>query len=160
MRYFGALPLSGPSGPECRKSLENVSRRLRRNPGKFPKSLGNSPERLFRHFPETFRRLPRLFPRLSGEFSGFGGQIPRETFRDFFGISGLKGPARETSVRGGLVRNPGGEVTAAVFLCLAGVRVTAAPYLGMMPSSQVLHSLQGPFLVGNCAEKPIYWVPI
>ena len=59
--------LSGPSGPKCRKNLENVSRGLRpRNPEKSPKSLGNSPKRLFRHSPETFRTVPETFWRLFG----------------------------------------------------------------------------------------------
>ena len=76
--YRGPL---GPSGPKGRKSLENVSQGLRpQNPEKSPKSLRNSPKRLFRHFPETLRRLPRLFPRLFGDFSGFRGRRPWQTF--------------------------------------------------------------------------------
>ena len=41
--------LSGPPGPKCRKSLENVSRGLRpRDPKKSQKSLGDSPGSLRR----------------------------------------------------------------------------------------------------------------
>ena len=84
--------LSGPSGPKCRKSLENVSRGLRpRNPEKSPKSLGNSPKRLFRH---TLWRLSGLFPRLFGDFSGSRGRRPRETFSRLFRHLGPEGPER------------------------------------------------------------------
>ena len=86
---------------KSRKCLENVSRGLRpRNPEKSSKSLRNSPTRLFQHFPETLRRPPRLFPRVFGDFSGFRGRRPRETFSRLFRHFGR---ARETPVRGGLV---------------------------------------------------------
>ena len=90
----------------AKKRLENVSRNLRPwNPEKSPKSLGNSPERLFLHFPETLRRLPRLFPRLFWRLFGVPGQRPRETFsRRFLAFWARR--SREISVRGGLVRNP------------------------------------------------------
>ena len=81
--------LSGPSGPKCRKSLENVSRGLR-EPRKSPESLGNSPKRLFRHFPETLWRLPRLFPGLLETFQGPGAGGPGRHFRHF----GPEGPER------------------------------------------------------------------
>ena len=81
--------LSGPKRPRCRKSLKNVSWGLRpRNPEESPKSLTNNLKRVFRHFPKTLRRLLRLFPGLLGS----GARGPRRHFRDFFGISGPKGP--------------------------------------------------------------------
>ena len=84
------------SSPRLRASppLLEVSRAVR----KSPRSLGNCPTRLFRHFPETLRRLPRLLPRLFGDFSGFWGRRPRRHFRDFFGISGSPAPEELTSM--------------------------------------------------------------
>ena len=74
--------LSGPSGTKCRKSLQNVSRGLR---PRTPKSLQKVSGTIRKDSFDTLRRL-----------SGGG---PGRHFRDSFGIS-----ARETSVRGGLVR--------------------------------------------------------
>ena len=83
--------LSGPSGPKCRESLENVSRGLRpRNPEKSPKSLRNSPRRLFRRSLETFRTVPETFWRLFG----VRGRRPRETFTRLFRHFGREGPER------------------------------------------------------------------
>ena len=52
--------LSGPSGPKCPKSLENVSRGLRAGPG-TPKSLQKVSGRVQKDSFDTFRRLSRDF---------------------------------------------------------------------------------------------------
>ena len=72
-----------------------------RNPEPSPKILGNSPKRRFQHFPETLQSLFALFPRLFLGFSGF--RRPRDTFSGLFSAFRAR-RARETSVRGGLVR--------------------------------------------------------
>ena len=93
--YRGLL---GPSGPKCRKSLE--TRGLRpRNPEKSPKSLGNSPESLRRVSKESFRTVPETFCRL---FGVPGPEAPGDIFETFSAFRARR--ARETSVRGGLVR--------------------------------------------------------
>ena len=78
--------LSGPPGPKCRKSLENVSR----GPKKSPKRPGT----LQKHSPDTFwrvlRRLAGLSPRL---------------FLRLFGVPGASSPTRHFRVTGGLVPN-------------------------------------------------------
>ena len=85
--------LSGPPGPKCRKSLENVSRDLRpRAPKKSPKSPGT----LQKHSPDTFRRLSGDLPDCPRDFfetfGGLGAGGLGRHFRDFFGISGAEGP--------------------------------------------------------------------
>ena len=93
--YRGSV---GPFGPEMPKSLKNVSRGLRPGaPKKSPKSFGDSPKTLSRHFPETLRRLPTLSRDFLETFSGPLAGGPGRHFRDFFSISGPK------AVRGGLV---------------------------------------------------------
>ena len=72
---------------KCRKC------RRPRNPEKSPKSLGNSLGSLRRGSGKSRKSLFGLFPRLFGDFpwgSRTGG--PGRHFRDFFGISGPKGP--------------------------------------------------------------------
>ena len=103
---FGNQPapyrgLSGPPGPKCRKSLENVSRDLRPwDPTKSPKSPGDSPKTLSRHFTETLRRLPGLCP---GLFGVMGPEGTGDIFEIFLAFWAQR--ARETSARGGLVPN-------------------------------------------------------
>ena len=92
--------LAGPSGPKCRKSLENVSRGLwPRNPEKSPKVLGTvwqvsgeSPESVKRVFLDCSRDFLETF-----RGSRAGG--PGRHFRDFSAFRARR--ARETSVRGG-----------------------------------------------------------
>ena len=48
-----------------------------RNPEKSPKSLGNSPKRLFPHVLETSRTVPETFCRL---FGALGPEAPGDVF--------------------------------------------------------------------------------
>ena len=84
--------LSGPSGPKCRKNLENVS-----GPG-TPKSLhkvsGTVCMGSLRRVSGKCRKsLFGLFPRLN-LFWGSGAGGPRRHFRDFFWHFGPEGPER------------------------------------------------------------------
>ena len=98
-----------PFGPEMSKKSR---RRRPRNPEKSPESLGNTPKRLFRHFPETIQRLPRVFPRLFGVVGVLRQEAPRDIFEIFSAFRARR--ARETSVRGGLVPNAGEKTCDAV----------------------------------------------
>ena len=80
--------LSGPPGPKCRKSLENLSQGLR--PG-TPKKSPKSPEKVQKHSPDTFGRLS---PGLFGDFFGSPDRRPRETFSRLFRHFGPEGPER------------------------------------------------------------------
>ena len=80
---FGNQPapyrgLSGPPGPKCQKSLENVSGTVREVSGESRESVW----RVFLEYSGTFWRL----------FGGPGAGGPGRHFRDFFGISGPEGP--------------------------------------------------------------------
>ena len=66
----------GASGPGTPKSLQKVSGTVRKVSGECQKSLFG------------------LFPRLFGDFSGFRGRRPRETFSRLFRHFGPEGPER------------------------------------------------------------------
>ena len=81
--------LSGPLGPKCRKSLENVSGAS--GPG-TPKGVQKVSGTIRKDSFDSFRRLSGDIPALRNIFETFSAFRARR--------------ARETSVRGGLVRNP------------------------------------------------------
>ena len=70
------------------------------NPEKSPKSLGNSPKSLQRVSKESFRTVPETFWRL---FGVPGTEAPGDIFETYSAFRARR--ARETSVRGGRVRN-------------------------------------------------------
>ena len=88
---------SCPSGPKCRKRLENVSR----NPKKSAKILGNSPKKTLSALPgdspETSQTVSETFWKL---FGVPGPEAPRDIFATFSAFRARR--ARETSLRGGL----------------------------------------------------------
>ena len=92
--------LSGPSGPKCRKSLENVSEAP--GPRKVSKKSREQSEKtlstLFGDSPETSQTVPETFWRL---FGVPGPEAPGDIFETFLAFRARR--ARETSVRGGLV---------------------------------------------------------
>ena len=97
-------PYRGLSGP---KSLENVSRGLQpRNPEKVSKKSreqsGKSPESLRKVSTESFRTVPETFWRL---FGVSGPEAPGGIFETLEASRARR--ARETSIRGGLVRKIG-----------------------------------------------------
>ena len=82
--------LPGPPAPEPRK-VSKIFKSLGNNLGSLPRVSGKCRKSLF-----------GLFARLFGDFSGFPGRRPRETFYETFSAFRAR-RARETSVRGGLV---------------------------------------------------------
>ena len=101
--FVGSQPapcrgLSGPPGPKCRKSLENVSWGLRPRDPKSLKKVSGTVREVSRESPES---VWRVFLECSGTFwrlFGVPGRRHRETFSRLF--RHLR--ARETSARGGL----------------------------------------------------------
>ena len=82
----------GPPGPESQKSLEkSLFGGLQKSPRKYPKKSENT------------RKYTNLdffgyFSTFSGIFGNFSADPQKDSFRDFFGISGPEGP--ETPVNG------------------------------------------------------------
>ena len=86
-----------------KKSLENVSRgSWPRDPKKSRKSLGDSPGSLRRVSGKCLESVFGVFWDFLETFWGPGARGPGRYFRDFLGFRARR--ARETSVRGGLVR--------------------------------------------------------
>ena len=91
----GSLGAEGPEMPKkSRKCLENVSK-MSSGPG-TPTSLQKVSGTVRKDSFDTFRRLSGDFPDRSRDFletfRGPGAGGPGRHFRDFFGISGPKGP--------------------------------------------------------------------
>ena len=87
----------GPPGPKSQTSLEkSLFGGLQKSPPKYPKKSKNT------------QKIPKFgffgyFSIFSGIFGYFFADPQKDSFRDFFGISGPEGP--ETPVNGRLGRN-------------------------------------------------------